>query len=175
MLTTKAVYRLIIVLVVFLLVLLFVSKILTQRNHVTETLVIRRVASTTTASAKCDCNEISEEHSKVKKKPPFAVNLMKVRRPILKVDPERISEFNKFTVIIPTYRRVLLLKRLLFNFCNLTSLVDTVIVVWNNVEEPIPKNLLDITCHVRLFFKKEEVNSLNNRFKHFPEIRTEGN
>ena len=82
---------------------------------------------------------------------------------------------DKFTVIVPTYKRVVLLKKVLSHLCGLDSLVDCIIVVWNNIEEPIPSELLQFNCLVRLYFKKEATNSLNNRFIHYPEIRTEGN
>ena len=83
-------------------------------------------------------------------------------------------ESEKFTVIIPTYKRVELLKRVLENYCTLTSHVDSIIVVWNNIQEPIPDILKYFSCSVSLHLKQETTNSLNNRFKPFPEIRTEG-
>ena len=83
-------------------------------------------------------------------------------------------ENEKFTVIIPTYKRVELLKRVLENYCKLTSHIDSIIVVWNNIEEPIPDTLKYFSCSVPVHLKQETTNSLNNRFKPFPEIRTEG-
>ena len=92
----------------------------------------------------------------------------------LNIDSNEITVLDKFSVIIPTYRRVILLKRVLSNLCDLESLVDCIIVVWNNIAEPIPDDLLQFNCKVRLYFKKEATNSLNNRFIHYSEIRTEG-
>ena len=95
-----------------------------------------------------------------------------VHIPRLRHQPELVTE--KFTVIIPTYKRVELLKRILENYCKLTSHIDSIIVVWNNIEEPIPDTLKYFSCSVPVHLKQETTNSLNNRFKPFPEIMTEG-
>ena len=95
-----------------------------------------------------------------------------VHIPKLRHQPELVTE--KFTVIIPTYKRVELLKRILENYCKLSSQIDSVIVVWNNIQEPIPDTLKYFKCSIPVHLKQETVNSLNNRFKPFPEIRTEG-
>ena len=95
-----------------------------------------------------------------------------VHIPRLRHQPELVTE--KFTVIIPTYKRVELLKRILESYCKLTSHVDSIIVVWNNIQEPIPDILKYFSCSVPVHLKQEKVNSLNNRFKPFPEIKTEG-
>ena len=81
---------------------------------------------------------------------------------------------NTFTVLFLTYKRTDILGKVLDYHCNF-ALVDRVIVVWNNVDEPtIPENFTNYNCSKELFFKKPLVNSLNNRFIPYPEIRTEG-
>ena len=79
-----------------------------------------------------------------------------------------------FTVLFLTYKRTDILGRVLDFHCNF-ALVDRVIVVWNDVDEPaIPENFINYNCSKELFFKRPLVNSLNNRFIPYPEIRTEG-
>lgn len=82
---------------------------------------------------------------------------------------------NKFSIIIPTFKRVKLLKKVLNNYCALHTHVDTIVVVWNNLLEAIPQEILNFSCQVNLFIKKQTVNSLNNRFVLYPEIKTQGN
>lgn len=81
---------------------------------------------------------------------------------------------DKFSIIIPTYKRVKLLKQVLENYCSLQTHVDTIIVVWNNIKEAIPKEIKELSCKVKLVLKTPSVNSLNNRFIRYPEIRTQG-
>ena len=81
---------------------------------------------------------------------------------------------DKFTVIIPTYKRIKLLTRILNNYCSLTSHIDALFVVWNDLQTDIPESLKQLKCGVTLYWKKEKTNSLNNRFIPYPEIRTEG-
>ena len=79
-----------------------------------------------------------------------------------------------FTVLFLTYKRTDILGRVLDFHCNF-ALVDRVIVVWNDVDEPaIPENFINYNCSKELFFKRPLVNSLNNRFIPYSEIRTEG-
>ena len=80
---------------------------------------------------------------------------------------------NTFTVLFITYKRTDVLALVLDFHCNF-ALVDRVIVVWNEVDKPIPENFINYNCSKELFFKRPLVNSLNNRFVPYPEIRTEG-
>ena len=80
---------------------------------------------------------------------------------------------DKFTVIMPTYKRVNLLKKVLKNYCSMSSKIDSIIVVWNDLEEEIPDSIKSFPCEVTIHLKKEKINSLNNRFMPFPEIKTE--
>ena len=67
-----------------------------------------------------------------------------------------------------------LLTQVLKNYCALSSHIDTIIVVWNDLEVEVPAALQKFECAVSIFVKKAKVNSLHNRFLPFPEIRTEG-
>ena len=79
---------------------------------------------------------------------------------------------DKYTVVMPTYRRNDVLQVALGFHCS-CRYVDRIIVVWNNVRETVPKHLTELPCNVEIIFKKQIVNSLNNRFKPFNLIRTE--
>ena len=94
-------------------------------------------------------------------------------RPVFKIGP-KVKEPDKFTVIIPTYKRNILLKKILTNLCTLGYMIDCVLVVWNDLQADIPQELLEFNCGVTLVFKKEKRNSLNNRFRYYREIKTEG-
>ena len=79
---------------------------------------------------------------------------------------------DKYTVVMPTYRRNDVIQEALGFHCS-CRYVDRIIVVWNNVHETVPKYLTELPCNVEIIFKKQIVNSLNNRFKPFTFIRTE--
>ena len=126
--------------------------------------------TTNTTMIECSKSDAKDQHN-VSQGEEIAV---KIPSPIIL--PVKIDSFvpDRLTVIIPTYKRVVLLKQVLSHLCGLDSLVDCIIVVWNDIEEPIPSDLLQFSCSVRLYLKKETTNSLHNRFIHYPEIRTEG-
>ncbi len=73
-----------------------------------------------------------------------------------------------------TYKRLALLPRVVTHYCQ-TPLLDKIILIWNNVEAPIPSRVLSLnqSCAVPLLFIKETENKMTNRFKPRPEIRTE--
>ena len=83
---------------------------------------------------------------------------------------------NTFTVLFPAYKRNDILGRVLHFHCNF-ALMDWVIVVWNDVDKPtITENFINYNCskELHVFFKRPLVNSVNNRFIPYPEIKTEG-
>lgn len=81
----------------------------------------------------------------------------------------------KFSVIIPTFKRMKLLTKVLENYCKLPTHIDTIIVVWNDINTEIPSSLKEFSCDpIRIVVKKSKVNSLHNRFLPYHEIRTEG-
>ena len=81
---------------------------------------------------------------------------------------------DKYTIIIQTYKRKNILKEVLKHYCRAPR-VDQILVVWNNVGEAVPSNLSGFACKHRLIFIPQKRNSIRNRFKPFPQIRTEGN
>jgi len=124
-------------------------------------------------SQKCNCDKGKEDEGKPLHKETVdnSDNKLSIQAE-LKVPPFR-SLSDKSTVIIPTYKRINLLKKVLRNYCSMISHIDSIIIVWNDVEEEIPETLKSFPCDVTIHLKREKVNSLNNRFKPFPEIRTD--
>ena len=78
-----------------------------------------------------------------------------------------------FTVIVPTYKRNYCIYTTLRHYCNCKS-VAKIIVLWNNVDEEIPRYLKKLKCKVELIFKKMNQNRMTTRYIPFPEIQTEG-
>ena len=90
------------------------------------------------------------------------------------VVPLATQEEKTFTVVIQTYQRLNLLRRLLPHYCNM-SCVDRILVVWNNVNVSVPQELSEMPCsRAGLIFLPMQRNSVRNRFQPFPEIRTKG-
>lgn len=80
---------------------------------------------------------------------------------------------DRYTVLMLTYRRNDLLLISLKFHCSCTH-VDKILIIWNNVHETVPAYLLDFPCQVNIIFIRQQRNSLNNRFKPYAQIRTEG-
>ena len=83
------------------------------------------------------------------------------------------DEEANFTVLVQTYKRNDLLFRVLRHYCEIAA-VDRIIIVWNNLNTPVPKFLLNMSCGSKLFFMEQRRNTIRNRFQPFAEIRTEG-
>ena len=79
---------------------------------------------------------------------------------------------DKITVIVLTHQRNNDLQMILKNYCEMDDIIDRVIVVWNNVGEAVPDDLRSQNCSFQIVFKEQKINSLNNRFVKFPDIRT---
>ena len=84
----------------------------------------------------------------------------------------------KCTLLAPTYRRVRLLPVFMNNYCNLTSSLEKIVMVWNDVESPIPPSVLKLVekCKVEVKFIAMETNKLSNRFlpgEYLNEVETE--
>ena len=85
---------------------------------------------------------------------------------------------SKCTVLMPTYRRVKMLPQVLDNYCNMSDSVQKIIVVWNDIEHPIPPLMSKLVekCRVELTFIPMKENKLSNRFlpgNYSKEIETE--
>ena len=79
-----------------------------------------------------------------------------------------------FTIVIQTYQRMVLLRKLLPHYCNM-SCVDRILIVWNNVNVSVPRELSEMPCErAGLIFLPMQRNSVRNRFQPFPDIRTKG-
>ena len=87
---------------------------------------------------------------------------------------ESAYEKEGFTMIMLTYKRVMVLPKLLLHYCKAKSL-RKILVIWNDVESQVPQDILDLAnkCQVTLEFIQEKENKLTNRFKPRPEIETE--
>lgn len=80
---------------------------------------------------------------------------------------------DNYTLVIQSYKRNKLLKTCLKHYCGAPR-VDQILVVWNNVGEDVPKYLRLYPCSVKITFIIQVNNTIRNRFKPFPQLRTEG-
>ena len=64
-----------------------------------------------------------------------------------------------------TYRRLKSLPQILNSYCNL-AMLDKLLVIWNDVENPVPQAILDLSkqCTVNITFIVSEENKMSNRF-----------
>ncbi|XP_019850044.1 PREDICTED: exostosin-like 2 [Amphimedon queenslandica] len=79
---------------------------------------------------------------------------------------------NKFTVVMPTYNRSNQLPIIIGHYCNISN-VHKILVLWNNVGEPVPDQIKDFKCRVPVKIKIMKENNLTSRFWPYPEIETE--
>lgn len=81
---------------------------------------------------------------------------------------------NKCTMVMLTYKREALLPRVLKHYCKVSSL-QKILVVWNDVNTPVPQDLLNKTkaCPVTIKFILSDENKLTNRYLPRSEIDTE--
>lgn len=90
--------------------------------------------------------------------------------------PKKI--YTKCTLLAPTYKRVRMLPVFLDNYCNMTDSLESIVMVWNDIESPIPPSVLKLAekCKIDLRFIAMKTNKLSNRFlpgDYLKEIRTE--
>ena len=81
---------------------------------------------------------------------------------------------DKCTMIMLTYRRLKSLPRVLNNYCNI-AMLDKLLVIWNDIENPVPQSILDLSkqCTVNITFIESEENKMSNRFLPREEIETD--
>ena len=79
----------------------------------------------------------------------------------------------KYTLIIQTYKRVVVLHKLLVHYCDLER-VDKILILWNDLKTPVPESLRSLRCALPLVVIEEKENRMTNRFKPRPEIKTDG-
>ncbi len=79
----------------------------------------------------------------------------------------------KFSIIVPTFKRNYCVYTVLRHYCKM-KYVATIIVLWNNLGEEIPRYLKKIRCHSTLRYIKMKENRMTTRYILLPEIQTEG-
>lgn len=79
---------------------------------------------------------------------------------------------DKFTIVMQTYKRTDILKRLIRHYISVPK-VDQILVVWNNIGEPLPSDIVS-SSSVPVKFLIQPVNNVRNRLQPFPEIQTSG-
>ncbi len=99
--------------------------------------------------------------------------LLKGRDAVLPLLTTSTSKKDKFTILMPSYKRTNTLKYIFDHYCVMDDIVDQLIIVWNNVGEVVPDWLKQYNCRFPITFKEQEKNTLNNRFILYPEIQTE--
>ena len=80
---------------------------------------------------------------------------------------------DKFTIVIPTYKRNYCLYSSLRHYCKIRS-VANIIVLWNNIGDELPNYLKLLKCKAGVKYMKMDQNRMTSRYRLFPEIQTEG-
>ena len=83
-------------------------------------------------------------------------------------------EKEQFTIVMMTYQRPSLLRKLIPHYCNTGAHLSKFILVWNDVGGVIPRDILNHPCEVPLIIKLPSKNQLTNRFFPYSEIETDG-
>lgn len=79
-------------------------------------------------------------------------------------------------MVTPTYKRTSNLPVLLDHYCAMTDIIHKIIILWNNVGEEVPKDIIDQgrKCDVPVVIKIMPRNNLTSRFIPYTEIETAG-
>lgn len=81
---------------------------------------------------------------------------------------------DKYTVIMPTFRRTDILRTVLRHYCDFTE-IDKIILVWNNVNDRPPYNIgRELKCKCDITVLRQEKNLITNRFRPISYVGTEG-
>ena len=80
---------------------------------------------------------------------------------------------DKFTIVMLSYKRTDHLYTIFRLYCGMTKIIDKILIIWNNIGEPIPEAVQSIPCSFPIVFLPQKRNSLNNRFFPYAEIETE--
>ena len=75
-------------------------------------------------------------------------------------------------MVMQTYKRLGTLRELVTHYCK-ADFLEKILIVWNDVGTPVPRNLLDLkdSCP-KLTYLMEKENLMTNRFRPRPEITT---
>ena len=80
----------------------------------------------------------------------------------------------KYTIIMPAFRRSDILGTVLGSYCNITE-VDKIILVWNNVKDEPPFQIgNDLKCRREVLVLNQTKNLITNRFRPTSHVQTEG-
>lgn len=78
---------------------------------------------------------------------------------------------------MPTYRRAEILPLVMSHYCNMSTILHKIVLIWNDVEKPVPPSVLQLgeECETKLKILRMQENKLSNRFlpKNREEIETE--
>ena len=81
------------------------------------------------------------------------------------------------TLLMPTYRRVEILPLVVNHYCNMSTILHKIVLIWNDADNPVPPSVLQLgeECGVELKVLKMQENKLSNRFlpRNREEIETE--
>ena len=81
---------------------------------------------------------------------------------------------DKYTIIMPAFRRSDILGTVLGSYCNITE-VDKIILVWNNVHDEPPFQIgNDLNCGREVLVLRQKSNVITNRFRPTSHVHTEG-
>ena len=83
---------------------------------------------------------------------------------------------DKFTIVTPSFKRTDNLYRIFKNYCPMKDIVHKIIILWNNIGEPLPPKLKANAgnCSIPVVIKIMQKNNLTSRFIPYPEIETTG-
>ena len=84
--------------------------------------------------------------------------------------------FDQFTMVTPSYKRTDNLPVLFNHYCSMSDMIHKIIILWNNVGEPVPSNVEEVAkeCQVPVVIKIMPRNNLTSRFIPYKEIETAG-
>ncbi len=80
----------------------------------------------------------------------------------------------QFTIVIMTYKRVTLLRKVIPHYCKTGQYLNKIIIIWNDVGGVIPRDIMNHKCAVPLIIKLTKNNLLTNRFFPYSAITTDG-
>lgn len=83
-------------------------------------------------------------------------------------------ETEKFTLLMLTYKRTAILRKLLAHYCETGPRLDKILIIWNDIETPIPTDVRETLCSAKLDFIIPSANKLSNRYYPYDKIKTEG-
>ncbi|XP_011405217.2 PREDICTED: exostosin-like 2 [Amphimedon queenslandica] len=105
--------------------------------------------------------------------PSFNMTLWRYYQQIL-IPPTTDVTNERLTILMPTYKRADILPSVIKHYCSMGDSVEKILVIWNDVETPIPPSLHSLRCDIDVLFIVSKENKLTNRFMPRDEIETKG-